>query len=55
MATPDSHEGLKEIDPKHPPNPLSEVDKDTLATKDDEWKPLTWEQLREVISTASHP
>ncbi|KAK3117959.1 hypothetical protein LTR53_000111 [Teratosphaeriaceae sp. CCFEE 6253] len=44
------HEGMKEIDPEKPPNPLNDTDKSVLATKDEEWKPMSWEQLQEVIA-----
>ncbi|KAK5697639.1 hypothetical protein LTR17_023954 [Elasticomyces elasticus] len=45
------HDGMPEIDPKDPPNPLNDADKKILSTPDDQWNPITWDELREIITT----
>ncbi|KAK0926935.1 hypothetical protein LTR29_017760 [Friedmanniomyces endolithicus] len=45
------HEALPEIDPQNPPFPLNDTDKKVLAIKDEDWEPITWTQLREIIAT----
>ncbi|KAK0246818.1 hypothetical protein B0A54_17847 [Friedmanniomyces endolithicus] len=44
-------EAPPEIDPQNPPFPLNDTDKKVLAIRDEDWKPITWPQLKEIIAT----
>ncbi|KAK1085146.1 hypothetical protein LTR33_002270, partial [Friedmanniomyces endolithicus] len=44
-----NHEALPEIDPQNPPSPLNDTDKKVLSIKDEDWNPITWAQLQEII------
>ncbi|KAK1058218.1 hypothetical protein LTR74_013593 [Friedmanniomyces endolithicus] len=46
-----NHEAPPEIDPQNPPFPLNDTDKKVLAIKDEDWNPITWTQLQEIIAT----
>lgn len=38
-----------EIDYNDPPFPLTAIDREVLATKDEDYHRITWEDLREII------
>lgn len=40
-----------EIDYNDPPFPLTTIDREILATKDEDYHRITWEDLKEIIGT----
>lgn len=46
-----------EIDYNDPPFPLTDIDREILATKDEDYHRITWEDLKIIIgaSHAAHP
>lgn len=43
-----------DLDLKDPPFPLTAVDRQVLATKDEDFHRYTWDDLRDIIGTDSH-
>lgn len=42
-----------EIDYNDPPFPLTAIDREILATRDEDYHRITWEDLKEIIGTSS--
>lgn len=44
---------IDEIDYDNPPFPLTAIDKRVVATRDEDYHRITWEELTEIIGTVS--